>query len=99
MKKVVPGFAVGAKCPIRLQKGSVLKFSRDGITLFVNIPKPDQYEKKAFMAGHPVKFSVTTFDRTGFLVADFGENFVMDAPFDAGLEWDYDIPDLTLTLP
>lgn len=99
MNKVVQGFAVGAKCPIRLPEGPVLKFSQAGITMFINIRKPDAYEKKAFKAGHPVKFAVTTFDRTGLLVADFGENFVMDVPFDVGLEQDYDIPELTLTSP
>jgi len=99
MKKAMPGFAVGAKCPILLPEGPVLKFSQAGITMFVSIPKPDRYEKKAFKAGHPVKFAVTTVDRMGFLVADFGENFVMDVPFDVGLEQDYDIPELALTSP
>lgn len=99
MKKAMPGFAVGAKCPIRLPEGPVLKFSQAGITMFVSIPKPDRYEKKAFKAGHPVKFAVTTFERMGFLVADFGENFVMDVPFDVGLEQDYDIPEFALTSP
>lgn len=99
MKKVMLGFAVGAKCPIRLPEGPVLKFSQAGITMFVSIPKPDRYEKKAFKAGHPVKFDVSTVDRMGFLVADFGENFVLDAPFDVGLEQDYDIPELALTSP
>lgn len=99
MKKAVQGFAVGAKCPINLPEGPVLKFSQVGITMFVSIQKPDRYEKKAFKAGHPVKFAVTTYDRMGFLVADFGENFVMDIPFDAGLEQEHDIPDLALTSP
>lgn len=99
MKKIMLGFAVGTKCPISLPEGASLQFSQSGITMFVSIPKPDYYEKKAFKAGHPVKFGVTTFNRMGFLVADFGEGFVMDMPFDAGLEKDQDIPDLTLTSP
>jgi len=78
--------AIGQRCPLDLPEGGVIQLSSGGLTLFINIPDPDDFEKKAFKSGHPLRVGLATVGRTGFLLANFGDGFMTDLPFDAGLE-------------
>lgn len=95
----VSGFqniAVGDQCPHSFPgEGAVLKIDSSGITLFLNLSHPVEYERDALKSDHPARLGVLKHGRTGFLLADFGGQFCFDAPFDVGIQHPESIPDLS----
>lgn len=80
-------FSVGERFPYSLpHEGSFLMFGPSGPTVVFNISAPDEYEKSALRAGHSTKIGLSQTGRLGWLLFNFGEGFVCDVPFDAGIE-------------
>ena len=80
-------FAIGESFPYDLpHEGSFLMFGPSGPTVVFNIEAPDEYEKSALRAGHPTRIGLLQTGRLGWLLFNFGEGFVFDVPFDAGIE-------------
>lgn len=87
--------AVGAVSPTTFPKeGVFVHFAPSGITLYLNLMNPDEYEQRALKAAHPTKIGILNYGRTGFLMIDFGDNYMLNAPFDVGIEPPENIPDL-----
>lgn len=82
-------FALGAPLPRIYNwscEGARISFAHSGPIVIFKIHEPDKYEKNAFRAAHPLKVGLFKTYGLGFLLFDFGEGLLFDAPFHTGIE-------------
>lgn len=71
---------------IQQDERASITFGPGCLTVAFRLKEPGGFEKMVFGAGHPLKIGLFKNDGIGFLMFDFGETFIVDAPFHGGAE-------------